>query len=103
VSAARTRLAALAAAAGYPGPLLTQIAVAAVPAYTPGTALSDPQIDQVALAVETLVEAGHNPAGAQALIARHQQHGGERWRDALWREALAAANQRQAQRAARGA
>jgi predicted DNA-binding transcriptional regulator YafY len=94
VSAARTRLAALAAAAGYPSPLLTQIAHATLPAYQPGDTLSDAQIEQLALAIETLAHAGHDAAAAAALIARHQQAGGQRWRDGLWREVLRAANAR---------
>ena len=51
-SPARARLAALAAAAGYPGTLLTQIAHATLPAYRPGDTLSDAQIEQLTLAVE---------------------------------------------------
>ena len=97
MSAARIRLAALAAAAGYPSPLLAQIAAATLPAYEPGDALGDAQIDEVALAVDVLTAAGHDAASARALIARHQQHGGERWRDALWRDALRTADQRSAQ------
>jgi hypothetical protein len=94
VSAARTRLAALAAAAGYPADLLCQIAVATLPAYTPGDTLGDAGVDHVASAVELLAEAGHDAHRARELIARHQLHGATRWRDALWREVLGAAVER---------
>ena len=96
MSTARTRLAARAAAAGYPADLLTEIAHATIPAYTPGDTLSDARVEQVASAVEVLAEAGHDAHRARELIARHQQSGAERWREALWREALHAADQRTA-------
>ena len=103
VSLARARLAAGAAAAGYPGTLLTQIAHATLPAYRPGDTLSDTQIEQLTLAVEVLSMSGHDADSAGERIARHQQAGGERWRDALWAEALRAANARCAPPASAGA
>ena len=103
VSLARARLAAVAAAAGYPGTLLTQIAHATLPAYRPGDTLSDAQIEQLTLAVEVLTESGHDADATTTLIARHRQAGGERWRDALWAEALRAANARCAPPASAGA
>ena len=103
MSLARARLAARTAAAGYPATLLTQIAHATLPAYRPGDTLSDTQIEHVAVAVDTLREAGHDADSTGELIARHQQAGGERWRDELWAEVLRAANARPAPPAPAGA
>ena len=61
-SAARSRLAAQAAAAGYPPDLLALIANATLPAYQPGQQLEDAQIDQVTDAVEVLAQAGYTGA-----------------------------------------
>ena len=103
MSLARARLAAVAAAAGYPGTLLTQIAHATLPAYRPGDTLSAAQIEHVAVAVDTLLEAGHDADSAGELIARHQQAAGARWREALWADVLRAANARPAPPASPGA
>ena len=94
VSLARARLAAVAAAAAYPGALLTQIAHATLPAYRRGDTLTDTQIEHVAVAVEALAESGHDADSAGERIARHQHTGNERWRDELWAEVLRAANAR---------
>ena len=58
-SDARSRLAAQAAAAGYPPDLLALIAHATLPAYQPGEQLEDAQIEQVTDAVEVLAQAGY--------------------------------------------
>ena len=72
-SAARSRLAAQAAAAGYPPDLLALIANATLPRYRPGEQLEDAQIEQVTDAVEVLAQAGyprrHPPRSARRLPA----------------------------------
>ena len=95
----RARLAALAAAAGYPNALLVDIALATLPHYQHGQALGDADVELVALAVEVLAQAGHNAETASALIARHRPASPDttgRWRDRLWAEALTVANHRYA-------
>ena len=102
MSLARARLAAVAAAAGYPGPLLTQIAHATFPAYRPGDTLSDTQIEHVAVAVDTLREAGHDADAVRVLMGRYRDSTPD-WRNALWAEALRLANARPAPPAPAGA
>ena len=92
----RARLAAVAAAAGYPGTLLTRIAHATLPAYRPGDTLTDTQIEHVAVAVDTLLEAGHDADAVRALMGRYRDSTPD-WRNALWRDVLRVANQRSAQ------
>ena len=64
-SDARGRLAAQAAAAGYPPDLLALIAHATLPAYQPGEQLQDAQIEQVTQAVEVLAQAGYRAESAR--------------------------------------
>ena len=67
---ARSRLAAQAAAAGYPPDLLALIAHAALPGYRTGEQLEDPQIEQVTAAVEVLAQAGYRAESLAEHIAR---------------------------------
>ena len=93
-SDARSRLAAQAAAAGYPPDLLALIANAALPAYQPGQQLEDAQIDQVTDAVEVLAQAGHTGANLPGLLADYQRRYGDDWRQRFWPRALRIANVR---------
>ena len=56
---ARRRLAAQAAAAGYPSGTLALIAQAALPGHRPGEQLDELLVDHVRTAVEILAQAGH--------------------------------------------
>jgi hypothetical protein len=95
---AREKLAAVAAAVGYPPATLTAIAEAALPRYTAGERLAERQIDEITDAVRTLAQAGLTADEVDALIAdhRHRHRHGANWRHALWRQALEAANRRYA-------
>jgi hypothetical protein len=94
VSAERERLAALAAAAGYHTDVLATIAQATLPAYQPGEHLSDPQIKQVATAVEVLAQAGAQAATLPGIVAHYQRRYGPDWRDWFWGQQLRTANLR---------
>ena len=83
-SDARSRLAAQAAAAGYPPELLALIAHATLPAYQPGEQLHDAQIEQVTDAVEVLAQAGYRAEWLAEHIADYQRRHGEDWRERFW-------------------
>ena len=84
----RSRLAAQAAAAGYPPDLLAQIADATLPAYQPGQQLDDPQIEQVTDAVEVLAQAGYRAGTLADHIAEYQRRHRSDWRERFWARAL---------------
>jgi hypothetical protein len=85
---ARSRLAAQAAAAGYPPDLLALIAHATLPRYRTGEQLEDPQIRQVAAAVEVLAQAGYRAEMLAEEIADCRRRHGEDWRQRFWSRAL---------------
>ena len=91
---ARSRLAAQAAAAGYPPDLLALIAHAALPGYRTGEQLEDTQIEQVTAAVEVLAQAGYRAESLAEHIAEYQRRHGEEWRERFWRRALRIASLR---------
>jgi hypothetical protein len=91
---ARSRLAAQAAAAGYPPEVLALIARATLPAHQAGEQLEDVQIDQVADAVEVLAQAGYTGVNLPAHLADYQRRHGSDWRQRFWRRALALASVR---------
>ena len=91
---ARSRLAAQAAAAGYPPDLLAVIAHATLPAYRAGDQLEDPQIEQVIGAVEVLAQAGYRAESLAAHIADYQRRHGDDWRQPFWSRALSLASVR---------
>ena len=82
-SDARSRLAAQAAAAGYPPDLLALIAHATLPAYQQGEQLEDAQIEQVTAAVEVLAQAGYRADSLAEHIADYQRRHGRRLARAL--------------------
>ena len=84
----RSRLAAQAAAAGYPPDLLALIAHATLPAYQPGEQLEDAQIEQVTDAVEVLAQAGYRADTLAEHIAEYQRRHGDDWRERFWARAL---------------
>ena len=87
-SATRSRLAAQAAAAGYPPDLLALIAHAALPDYQPGAQLEDAHVAQVTDAVEVLAQAGYTAAALPQQLADYQhRHAGD-WRQRFWTRAL---------------
>jgi hypothetical protein len=94
MSRARERLAAHAAAAGYPTSLLTTIAQATLPRHAAGERLDDRQIKHITAAVQTLAEAGISHTQLPGLVAEHQRRHGEHWRERLWAHVLATANTR---------
>ncbi|HUK12542.1 MAG TPA: hypothetical protein VLW17_04500 [Thermoanaerobaculaceae bacterium] len=85
---ARSRLAAQAAAAGYPSDLLALIAHATLPAHRDGEQLEDTQIEQITAAVEVLAQAGYRAETLAEQIADHRRRHGEDWRHRLWSRAL---------------
>jgi hypothetical protein len=87
-SDARSRLAAQAAAAGYPPDLLALIAHATLPAHRDGEQLEDTQIEQVTAAVEVLAQAGYRAETLAQHIADYRRRHGEHWRHRLWSRAL---------------
>jgi hypothetical protein len=91
---ALSRLAAQAAAAGYPADLLALIAHATLPRYRPDERLEDAQVEQVTDAVEVLTQAGYSAANLRAVLADYQRHGGGGWRERFWARALQIANVR---------
>ena len=84
----RSRLAAQAAAAGYPPDLLALIANATLPRYRPGEQLEDSQIEQVTDAVEVLAQAGYQADTLAEHIAEYQRRHGDDWRERFWARAL---------------
>ncbi len=91
---ARSRLAANAAAAGYPPSLLALIAHATLPAYQPADQLRDAQVDQIADTVTVLAQAGYRANTLSEHMADYRRRHGERWRERFWARALAIANVR---------
>jgi hypothetical protein len=91
---ARSRLAAQAAAAGYPPDLLAVIAHATLPGYQPGQQLEDGQIEQVTDAVEVLAQAGYAGVNLPAHLADYQRRHGSDWRQRFWSRALRLASVR---------
>ena len=93
-SPARSRLAAQAAAAGYPPDLLALIAHATLPRHRPGERLEDAHVEQVTDAVEVLAQAGYSAANLRALLADDQRRHGSGWRERFWARALRTASVR---------
>jgi hypothetical protein len=91
---ARSRLAAQAAAAGYPPSPLALIAHATLPHYQPGAQLDDPQIEQLTDAVEVLAQAGYQPDTLPEQLAGYQRRHREHWRERFWARALQIASVR---------
>jgi hypothetical protein len=87
-STARSRLAAQAAAAGYPPDLLALIAHATLPHYRPGDQLEDAHVEQVTDAVEMLAQAGYTAAALPQQLADYQQRHAGDWRQRFWTRAL---------------
>jgi len=85
---ARSRLAAQAAAAGYPPDLLTLIADATLSHYQPGDQLKDAQVAYVFQAVEVLAQGGYTAAALPEQLADYQQRHGTKWRERFWTRAL---------------
>jgi PD-(D/E)XK nuclease superfamily len=94
---ARNRLAAQAAAAGYPTGLLTAVAEATLPRHQAGEPLDDDQIEQITSAVETLAQAGHTAEQVAELVAHYQRRHGDAWRERFWAQTMRTANLRYAQ------
>jgi len=90
----RSRLAAQAAAAGYPPDLLALIAHVTLPAYRRGEQLDDVQIGQVTDAVEVLAQAGYRAGTLAEHIAEYQRRHGDDWRERFWSRALRIASVR---------
>jgi hypothetical protein len=89
MSPARTRLAALAAAAGYGPETLLLIAEAALPAHRPGERLDDTLLAHVASAVEVLAQCGYCAAAITDLVGSYRlRHRDGRWRERFWRAQL---------------
>jgi hypothetical protein len=91
---ARSRLAAQAAAVGYPPDLLAQIAHATLPRYRPGEQLEDPEVKQVTAAVEVLAQAGYRADSLAQATADYRRRHGEDWRRRFWSRALRLASVR---------
>jgi hypothetical protein len=91
VNEARSRLAAHAAAAGYPPNMLGQIADAVLPRYTPGDRLDDRTVDQVADAVRVIAQVGYDHQQLQAVIDGYRERHGDQWRQPFWTRTLAIA------------
>jgi hypothetical protein len=89
MSAARARIAALAAAAGYGPDTLGVIADAALPAHRPGERLDDAHVAHVATAVEVLAQASLPARGLADVIAHYRDRYGEYcWREQFWQRQL---------------
>ena len=88
MNAARSRLAAHAAAAGYPPDLLTQITHAVLAGYTPGSRLTDMQVDQVTDAVQVIAQAGYDHQQLHDVLDSHQTQHHDRWRFWFWKSTL---------------
>ena len=87
MSVARSRLAALAAAAGYPPDLLKQIADATLPGHTRGR-LRETEIRQLTEAVDVLHHSGYSADTVGLLLDDYQRRHGDRWRERFWKSAL---------------
>ena len=96
MSRARARLAAHAAAAGYPRELLTTVAEATLPRYQAGERLDDERIERLTIAVETLAQAGLSAEELPVLVAHYRHRHGRRWQERFWAQALRSANLRYA-------
>lgn len=95
MSAARTRLAALAAAAGYGPDTLLVIADAALPRHVPGERLDDTLVGHIASAVEVLAQCGYHADELAELIDRYRlRYRDGRWRERFWHNQLRAATLR---------
>jgi len=90
----RSRLAAQAAAAGYPPDLLALIAHATLPGYRDGEQLEERQVQQVTHAVEVLTQAGYRAESLAEHIADYQIRHGEDWRQRFWHRAFRLASLR---------
>ena len=88
MSTARSRLAAHAAAAGYPPDLLTQIADAALPGYAPGSQLTDLQVVQFTDAVQVIAQAGYDHQQLLDVLDSHQTQHRDRRRSWFWKSTL---------------
>ena len=85
MSAARERLAALAAAAGYGPDTLSLIADAALPLHRPGERLDDASVAHVCTAVEVLAQCGYTATALADVVAGYRDRYGERcWREFFW-------------------
>jgi hypothetical protein len=91
VNAARGRLVAQAAAAGHPPDLLGQIAGAVLPGYTPGSRLTDLQVDQVTDAVQVIGQAGYDRQQLLDVLDSHQTQQPDHWRSRFWKSTVAIA------------
>jgi hypothetical protein len=91
---ARSRLAAHAAAAGYPPSLLTLIAHATLCACEPGDQLHDAHVDQITDAVQVLAQAGYRADTLSDHMADYRRRHGHQWRERFWTRALAIASVR---------
>jgi hypothetical protein len=88
----RRRLAGAATTAGYPGELLSAIAHATLPGYTPGERLTDHGLGQVTDAVELLAEAGLTAQQLRALLTACRTRAPESWRQQFWELVVKAAS-----------
>lgn len=91
MSSTRSRLAAHAAAAGYPPGLLVQIAAATLTRYRPGQHLADSDVTQVTDAVQVLAQAGYDAERLSVSLADYQARHGARWRERFWTRTVALA------------
>jgi hypothetical protein len=89
MTATRTRLATLAAAAGYGPDALALIADAALPWHRPGDRLDDSGLAQVASAVEVLAQCGYRADVLPELVDSYRlRYRGRCWREPFWRAQL---------------
>jgi hypothetical protein len=91
---ARSRLAAHAAAAGYPTSLLPLIADATLPTRQAGSSVDDAQLEPLASAIDVLAEAGIDAGTLPRQLADYQQRHGAGWRERFWQETLSIASHR---------
>ena len=94
MSVARSRLAALAAAAGYPRDVLEQITDATLPGHTGGR-LRETELRQLTEAVDVLHHNGYSASTVALLLDEYQRRHGERWRERFWTSALRIATARE--------
>ena len=89
MTATRTRLATLAAAAGHGPDTLLLIAEATLPRRRPGERLDDGALAQVTSAVEVLAQCGYSEEQVSDLVGSYRQrHRDGRWREHFWRAQL---------------
>jgi hypothetical protein len=98
MSAARARLAALAAAAGYGPDALALIADAALPGHRPGERLDETAVAHVASAVEVLTQAGHAAVLGDIVAHYRDRYSQLCWREPFWQRQLRTAALRYRQR-----